>query len=171
MPDAHVGEQAQPIVKQESPSRFTIGGISDGKGRDLAIWIKLNGALTTFIAKLRPDLDSWDLRCIDPLVGEFRLRPGDTLHFWSEQFREWLPGREMDLIEMAVAELERGPRDASKQTATQSGSQVRQGSRPNWLTTAPVWEKGCCRSAFLGTEMLDAPLLWTRSGVPTHISW
>ena len=53
--------------------------------------IKLNGAETNFIAKLRPDGDSWDLRCIDPLVGEFRLRPGDTLHFWSEQFGEWLP--------------------------------------------------------------------------------
>jgi hypothetical protein len=68
--------------------------------------IKVNGAQTHFIAKLRPDGDSWDLRCIDPLVGEFRLRPGDALHFWSEQFREWLPGREMDLIELAVAELE-----------------------------------------------------------------
>jgi hypothetical protein len=68
--------------------------------------IKVNGAVTTFIAKLRPDGDSWDLRCIDPLVGEFRLRAGDTLHFWSEQFGEWLPGREMDLIELAVAELE-----------------------------------------------------------------
>jgi hypothetical protein len=69
--------------------------------------IKVNGAVTTFIAKVRPDGDSWDLRCIDPLVGEFRLRPGDILYFWSEQFREWLPGREMDLIEMAVAELEK----------------------------------------------------------------
>jgi hypothetical protein len=70
--------------------------------------IKVNGAVTTFIAKLRPDLDSWDLRCIDPLVGEFRLRPRDTLHFWSEQFGEWLPASEMDLTEMAVAELEKG---------------------------------------------------------------
>jgi hypothetical protein len=69
--------------------------------------IKVNGAVTTFIAKLRPDGDSWDLRCIDPLVGELLLRPGDTLHFWSEQFGEWLPGREMDLTEMAVAELEK----------------------------------------------------------------
>jgi hypothetical protein len=68
--------------------------------------IKLNGAVTNFIAKVRPDGDSWDVRCIDPLVGEFRLRSGDALHFWSEQFGEWLPGREMDLIEMAVAELE-----------------------------------------------------------------
>jgi hypothetical protein len=68
--------------------------------------IKVNGAVTTFIAKLRPDGDSWDLRCIDPLVGEFRLRPGDALHFWSEQFGEWLPASEMDLTEMAVAELE-----------------------------------------------------------------
>jgi hypothetical protein len=70
--------------------------------------IKVNGAQTHFVAKLRPDGDSWDLRCIDPLVGEFRLHSGDTLHFWSEQFTEWLPGREMDLIELAVAELEKG---------------------------------------------------------------
>jgi hypothetical protein len=48
------------------------------------------------------------LRCIDPLVGEFRLRSGDALHFWSEQAGEWLPASEMDLIEMAVAELEKG---------------------------------------------------------------
>ena len=47
--------------------------------------IKVNGAETNFIAKLRPDGDSWDLRCIDPLVGEFRLRSGDALPFWSEQ--------------------------------------------------------------------------------------
>jgi hypothetical protein len=70
--------------------------------------IKLNGAVTTFIAKVRPDGDSWDLRCVDPLVGEFRLRSGDILYFWSEQFTEWLPASEMDLIEMAVAELEKG---------------------------------------------------------------
>ena len=108
MPDAHVGEQAQPIVKQESPSRFTVGGISDGRGRDLAMLIKVNGAQTHFVAKVRPDGDSWDLRCIDPLVGEFRLRTGDALHFWSEQGGEWLPSSEMDLIEMAVAELEKG---------------------------------------------------------------
>jgi hypothetical protein len=68
--------------------------------------IKVNGAVTTFIAKLRPDGDSWDLRCIDLLVGEFRLRPGDILYFWSEQAGEWLPASEMDLTEMAVAELE-----------------------------------------------------------------
>ena len=53
--------------------------------------------------------DHWSqTRCHAPLVGEFRLRPEDTLHFWSEQFGEWLPGREMDLIELAVAELEKG---------------------------------------------------------------
>ena len=70
--------------------------------------ITINGAVATFIAKVRPDGDSWDLRCVDPLVGEFRLRDRDILYFWSEQFGEWLPGREMDLIEMAVAELEKG---------------------------------------------------------------
>jgi hypothetical protein len=66
------------------------------------------GAQTHFIAKVRLDGDSWDLRCIDPLVSEFRLRPGDILYFWSQQFGEWLPASEMDLIEMAVAELEKG---------------------------------------------------------------
>ena len=70
--------------------------------------IKVNSAETNFIAKLRPEGESWDLRCIDPLVGEFRLRSGDALHFWSEQAGEWLPASEMDLIEMAVAELEKG---------------------------------------------------------------
>ena len=69
--------------------------------------IKVNGAVTTFIAKVRPDGDSWDLRCIDPLVGEFRLRDGDILYFWSEQGRKWIAATEMDLIEMAVAELEK----------------------------------------------------------------
>jgi hypothetical protein len=78
-------------------------------GRNLAMLrIKVNGAVTNFVAKLRPDLDSWDLRCIDPHVGEFRLRAGDALHFWSEQAGAWLPASEMDLIEMAVAELEKG---------------------------------------------------------------
>ena len=66
------------------------------------------GAQTHFIAKLRPDGDSWDLRCVNPLVGEFRLRSGDALHFWSEQAGEWLPASEMDLTELAVAELEKG---------------------------------------------------------------
>jgi len=68
--------------------------------------IKVNGAVTHFIAKLRPDGDSWELRCVDPLVGEFLLRPEDALHFWSEQAGEWLPASEMDLTELAVAELE-----------------------------------------------------------------
>ena len=75
--------------------------------------IKVNGAQTHFVAKLRPDGDSWDLRCIDPLVGEFLLRPGDSLHFWSEEAGEWLPASEMDLTEMAVAEWAK-----SKGTAT-----------------------------------------------------
>jgi hypothetical protein len=75
-------------------------------GHDLTMLIKLNGAQTHFIAKLRPDGESWDSCCTDPLVGEFRLCSGDALHFWSEQAGEWLPASEMDLIEMAVAELE-----------------------------------------------------------------
>jgi hypothetical protein len=40
--------------------------------------IKVNGAQTNFVAKPRPD-GGWDLRCVDPLVGEFRLRPEDDL--------------------------------------------------------------------------------------------
>ena len=75
--------------------------------------IKVNGAVTIFIAKVRPDGDSWDLRCIDPLVGEFRLRSGDALHFWSEQAGEWLPASEMDLTEMAVAEWEKSKGDST----------------------------------------------------------
>jgi hypothetical protein len=48
----------------------------------------------------------------------------------------------MDLIEMAVAELEKGkgPPHASKRTATQTGSQVRKGDRQSWLTHPPVRE-------------------------------
>ena len=75
--------------------------------------IKIDGAETSFVAKPRPDGESWDLRCVDPLVGEFRLRSGDALHFWSEQAGEWLPASEMDLTEMAVAEWEK-----SKGTST-----------------------------------------------------
>ena len=69
--------------------------------------IKVNGAETNFVAKPRPDGESWDLRCIDPLVSEFRLRSGDALHFWSEQAGEWLPASEGDLAELAVREAER----------------------------------------------------------------
>jgi hypothetical protein len=68
--------------------------------------IKVNGAQTHFIAKVRPDGDSWDLRCIDPLVGEFRLRPGDTLHLWSQEFGYWLRATEGDLVELAIREAE-----------------------------------------------------------------
>jgi hypothetical protein len=75
--------------------------------------IKVNGAETNFIAKLRPDGESWNLRCIDPLVSEFRLRSGDSLHFWLEQAGAWLPASEMDLTEMAVVEWEK-----SKGTST-----------------------------------------------------
>jgi hypothetical protein len=68
--------------------------------------IKVNDAITSLFARLRPD-GGWDLRCMDPLVGEFRLRSGDILHFWSEGAREWLPASEMDLTELAVREAER----------------------------------------------------------------
>jgi hypothetical protein len=46
------------------------------------------------------------LRCMDPLVGEFRFRSGDVLHLWSEGAGEWLPASEMALVELAVAEAE-----------------------------------------------------------------
>jgi hypothetical protein len=69
--------------------------------------IKVNGAETNLIAKLRPD-EGWDLRCLDPLVGEFRLRSGDVLHLWSDEAGEWLPASEGDLAVLAVREAERG---------------------------------------------------------------
>jgi hypothetical protein len=68
--------------------------------------IKVNGAETDLIAKPRPD-GGWDLRCLDPLVGEFRLRSTDTLHLWSDEAGEWLPASEGDLAELAVREAER----------------------------------------------------------------
>jgi hypothetical protein len=68
--------------------------------------IKVNDAITSLFARLRPD-GGWDLRCMDPLVGEFRLRSGDVLHIWSEEAGEWLPASEMALVELAVAEAER----------------------------------------------------------------
>jgi len=68
--------------------------------------IKVNGAIASLFARSRPD-GGWDLRCLDPLVGEFLLHDGDTLHLWSEEFGEWLPASEMDLVELAVAEAER----------------------------------------------------------------
>jgi hypothetical protein len=38
--------------------------------------IKLNGAVTTFIAKVRPDGESWDSCCTDPLPSvPTSLRP------------------------------------------------------------------------------------------------
>ena len=63
--------------------------------------IKVNGAPARHFARLRSD-GGWDLRCLDPLVGEFRPRSGDTLHLWSEEFGYWLPASEMDLAELAV---------------------------------------------------------------------
>ena len=68
--------------------------------------IKINGAITSLFARLRPD-EGWDLRCLDPLVGEFLLRSGDTLHLWSEEFGYWLPTTEGDLVELAIREAER----------------------------------------------------------------
>ncbi len=69
--------------------------------------IKVNGAQTNFVAKPRTD-GGWDLRCVDALVGEFRLRPEDALHLWSEEAGEWLCASEMDLTELAVEEAEKG---------------------------------------------------------------
>ena len=68
--------------------------------------ILVNGAPTSLFARLRPD-QGWDVRCLDPLVGEFCLRSGDVLHIWSAEAREWFPASEMDLVELAVAEAER----------------------------------------------------------------
>jgi hypothetical protein len=68
--------------------------------------IKVNGAETDLIAKPRPD-GGWDLRCLDPLVGEFRLRSEDALRLWSDEAGKWLPASEGDLAELAVREAER----------------------------------------------------------------
>ncbi len=68
--------------------------------------INVNGATTNLLARLRPD-GGWDLRCIDPLVGEFRLRSGDVLHLWSDKAQQWLPAPEMDLAELAITDAER----------------------------------------------------------------
>ncbi len=68
--------------------------------------IKVNGARTSLIARSRSD-GGWDLRCIDPLVGEFRLCSRDALHLWSAEAGQWLPASEGDLVELAVAEEER----------------------------------------------------------------
>jgi hypothetical protein len=68
--------------------------------------IEINDAIANFVARPRPD-GEWDLRCLDPLVGEFRLRSGDVLRVWSEEFREWLPASATDLAELAVWEAEK----------------------------------------------------------------
>jgi len=68
--------------------------------------IKINNAAARLFARRRPDED-WDLRCLDPLVGGFRLRPGDVLHLWSEKVGEWLPTSATDLAELAVREAEK----------------------------------------------------------------
>ncbi len=68
--------------------------------------IKVNGAETNLVARSRHD-DGWDLRCLDPLVGEFRLCSGDVLHIWSDEAREWLPASEGDLAALAVLDAER----------------------------------------------------------------
>jgi hypothetical protein len=58
--------------------------------------IKVNGATTRLLA--RPGTDGvWDLRCLDPLVGEFILDSRDTLHLWSDEFGYWLLAKESDL--------------------------------------------------------------------------
>jgi hypothetical protein len=45
----------------------------------------VNGAITSLVA---PPDGIWDVRCLDPLVGEFLLRDGDELH---REFREgWI---------------------------------------------------------------------------------
>jgi hypothetical protein len=78
--------------------------------------IKVNGAPASLFARLRPD-EGWDLRCLDPLVGEFRIRCGDTLHLWSEEFGYWLPATECDLTELAVRETEKQTKNMSHGTS------------------------------------------------------
>jgi hypothetical protein len=68
--------------------------------------IKINGAPASLFARPCPD-GVWDLRCLDPLVGEFLLCDGDTLHLWVEEFGKWLRASEDDLVELAIGEAER----------------------------------------------------------------
>lgn len=65
--------------------------------------ITVNGAPISLIAKPRPD-GGWDLRCMDAIVGEFRLRPGDVLHLSWKETGEWLPVSEGELAELAEPE-------------------------------------------------------------------
>ena len=73
--------------------------------RSVMLRIKINCAPTSLFARPRPD-GGWDLRCIDPVVGEFRIYSGDVLHMWSDETEEWLPASEGDLAERAVREAE-----------------------------------------------------------------
>jgi hypothetical protein len=67
--------------------------------------IKVNGTPTCLLA--RPRLDGrYDLRCVDPLVSEFRLCPGDVLYLWLEEAGDSLRASEADLAELAVQEAE-----------------------------------------------------------------
>ena len=77
--------------------------------------IKINGAPASLFARSRPD-EGWDVRCMDPLVGEFRLRSTDALQIWSEEAGEWLHASEMDLAELAVAEAQRNRRGIKAQS-------------------------------------------------------
>lgn len=65
--------------------------------------IKVNGAQAILFVRLRLD-GGWDLRCHDPVVGEFRFYSGDVLRLWSEEASKWLPVSECDLAELAVGE-------------------------------------------------------------------
>jgi hypothetical protein len=54
--------------------------------------IKLNGAPVSLMARPRPD-GGWDLRCPDPLVGEFRLRSGNGSVHRRWTWRSWRFGK------------------------------------------------------------------------------
>jgi hypothetical protein len=65
--------------------------------------VKVNGAEVTLVAKRRPDT-AWDIRCIDPILGEFSIRRSDVLHAWLGG--AWRPVLESDLADLAIKELE-----------------------------------------------------------------
>jgi hypothetical protein len=87
------------------PSRVLVTFSPAGEEELTMLRIKINGAPASLFARHCPD-GVWDLRCLDPLVGEFLLRDGDTPHLWSQEFGYWLRATGGDLVELAIREAE-----------------------------------------------------------------
>lgn len=51
--------------------------------------VKVNGAVTMLHVNGRFGEEGWDMVCVDPLVDEFHLQPGDVIH---KAFQgKWIP--------------------------------------------------------------------------------